>query len=97
LESKSPRPTGFHFDPVEESQAPFAQRAARQLKPAPAAGRRRFVAEKRDNKHSNRCEDRAENLSAVNLRPAERAEQTGYQQRNPNSKEQKDSPREIAA
>src|SRR4029077_7054952 len=55
-----------------------------------------FVVEKCDNEHSNRCEDRAENLSAVNLRPAERAEQTGYQQRNPNSKEQKIRPGKIA-
>src|SRR4029077_20264203 len=54
------------------------------------------VAEKGDKKHSNRCEDRAENLSAINLRPAERAEQTGYQQRNPNSKEQKIRPGKIA-
>src|SRR6266446_2891209 len=53
------------------------------------------VAEKRDKKHGHGCENRAENLSAVNLRPAERAEQTNYQQRNPNSKKQKIRPWKI--
>src|SRR4029434_2546381 len=46
-------------------------------------------------KHSNRGEDRAGNLSAVNLRPAERAEQADYQQRSPNSKKQKIRPWKI--
>jgi hypothetical protein len=55
-----------------------------------------FVAKKRDNNHRDRCEDRSDNLSAVSLRPAERAEQTDYQQRSPNSKEQKIGPGEIA-
>src|SRR5437773_8785460 len=53
------------------------------------------VTEKRDNKHSNRCKDRAENLSAINLRPAERAEQANYQQGSANSKKQKIRPWKI--
>src|SRR5262245_49426131 len=55
-----------------------------------------YVAEKRKTKHSNCCENRAKNFSSVNLRPAECAEQTDYQQRKTNSKEQKICPREIA-
>ena len=53
------------------------------------------VAEKRDKKHGHGCEDRAENLSVINLRPAERAEQPNYQKRAPNSKKQKIRPRKI--
>src|SRR5215475_9178226 len=55
-----------------------------------------YVAEKRDKKHSNRCEDRSETLAAINLRPPERAEQTENQQRTANPKEQKIRPRKIA-
>src|SRR5262245_35674962 len=55
-----------------------------------------YVAEKRDKKQGNRGEDRSKKFSAINLRPAERAEQTDYQQHSPNSKEQKVRPRKIA-
>src|SRR5262245_37658473 len=53
------------------------------------------VAEKRNTKHGNRCENRAKNLSAVNLRPAERAKQANYQQSKTNSKERKICPWKI--
>src|SRR6188474_1347232 len=55
-----------------------------------------YVAKKRDTKHSNCCQDRAENLSAINLRSTESAEQTDYQQRKANSKQQKVRPWKIA-
>src|SRR5215471_2511379 len=48
-----------------------------------------YVAEKRNTKHRKRCEDRAENLSAIDLWSAKRAKQAKCQQRNSNSKEQK--------
>ena len=56
-----------------------------------------YVAEKRDKKQSNRGEDRAEDLSAINLWPAECTEQTDYQQRDSNSKEQEIRPWKIAS
>src|SRR6516164_4392096 len=55
-----------------------------------------YVAEKRHKKHGNRCEDRSENPSAINLRPAKRTEQAEEQQRRANAKEQKIRPRKIA-
>ena len=54
------------------------------------------VNHQRDKKHSNHCEDRAENFPAVKLRPAERAKQTDNQQHDTNSKEQKIRPWKIA-
>src|SRR5882724_9289347 len=51
-----------------------------------------YIAEKCNTKHGNRGENRAKNLPAVNLWPAERAEQANYQQGSPNSKKQKIRP-----
>ena len=54
-----------------------------------------YVAEKRKTKHSNRCENRAENFSSINLRPAERANRPTTNNASANSKEQKICPRKI--
>jgi len=55
-----------------------------------------YVTKKCETKQSNRCDNRPKNLSPINLRPAESTEETDYQQRKANSKQQKVCPGKIA-